>query len=92
MLDEEALTAEGIPAGRGPGSACPPRLVVVEHAPRGHEQDKPLILVGKGITFDSGGISLKPAAHMYQMKCDMTGAATVLATVAALAREDAPAG
>lgn len=74
----------------GQGSARPPRLVVLEHAPEGHEQDKPLILVGKGITFDSGGISLKPAANMQQMKCDMTGAADVLAAIAALAEEDAP--
>lgn len=74
----------------GQGSARPPRLVVLEHAPEGHEQDKPLILVGKGITFDSGGISLKPAANMQQMKCDMTGAADVLAAIATLAEEDAP--
>ena len=64
--------------------------MALEHAPKGHEQDKPLILVGKGITFDSGGISLKPAANMQQMKCDMTGAAAVLAAIAALAEEDAP--
>ena len=74
----------------GQGSARPPRLVVLEHAPEGHEKDKPLILVGKGITFDSGGISLKPAANMQQMKCDMTGAADVLAAIATLAEEDAP--
>lgn len=92
VLDEEALEREGMGCllAVGQGSRRPPRLVVVEHAPKGHEQDKPLILVGKGITFDSGGISLKPAAHMYQMKSDMTGAATVLATVTALAREGAP--
>ncbi len=92
MLDEEALAAEGMGAllAVGQGSARPPRLVALEHAPKGHEQDKPLILVGKGITFDSGGISLKPAANMQQMKCDMTGAAAVLAAIAALAEEDAP--
>lgn len=92
VLDEEALAAEGMGAllAVGQGSARPPRLVALEHAPKGHEQDKPLILVGKGITFDSGGISLKPAANMQQMKCDMTGAAAVLAAIAALAEEDAP--
>ena len=92
VLDETALAEEGMGAllAVGQGSARPPRLVVLEHAPEGHEKDKPLILVGKGITFDSGGISLKPAANMQQMKCDMTGAADVLAAIATLAEEDAP--
>lgn len=93
VLDRDALTEQGMgsPAGRGSGLGPPPCLVVLEHAPQGHEQEKPVIFVGKGITFDTGGICLKPAANMQQMKCDMTGAATVLAVVAALAREDAPA-
>lgn len=92
VLDRDALTEQGMGAllAVGQGSARPPCLVVLEHAPQGHEQEKPLIFVGKGITFDTGGICLKPAANMQQMKCDMTGAATVLAVVAALAREDAP--
>ncbi len=92
VLDEEALRSEGMGCllAVGQGSARPPRLIVLEHAPAGHEQDKPLILVGKGITFDSGGICLKPAANMHQMKADMTGAAAVLATLAALAGEGAP--
>lgn len=92
VLDEAELEKEGMGAllAVGQGSARPPRLVVLEHAPGGHEQEKPLIFVGKGITFDTGGISLKPAANMQQMKADMTGAAAVLAAVAALAREGAP--
>ena len=92
VLDETDLEKEGMGClmAVGQGSGRPPRLIVLEHAPAGHEQDKPLVLVGKGITFDTGGISLKPAANMHQMKGDMTGAATVLATVAALAQEDAP--
>lgn len=92
ILDEDALAREGLDCLRavGQGSARPPRLVVLEYAPAGHEQEKPLILVGKGITFDSGGICLKPAANMHQMKCDMSGAAAVLAALAALAREGAP--
>lgn len=92
ILDEDALAREGLDCLRavGQGSARPPRLVVLEYAPTGHEQEKPLILVGKGITFDSGGLCLKPAANMHQMKCDMSGAAAVLAALAALAREGAP--
>ena len=92
VLDEHALEKEGMGClmAVGQGSGRPPRLVIIEYAPKGHEQDKPLILVGKGITFDTGGISLKPAPNMHQMKADMTGAATVLAAVAALAQEEAP--
>ena len=92
ILDEDALAREGLDCLRavGQGSTRPPRLVVLEYAPAGHEQEKPLILVGKGITFDSGGLCIKPAANMYQMKCDMSGAAAVLAAMAALAREGAP--
>lgn len=92
VLDEEALRREhmGCLLAVGQGSSRPPRLVVLEHAPAGHEADAPLVLVGKGITFDSGGICLKPPANMHQMKADMTGAAVVLATIAALAEEGTP--
>lgn len=92
VLDEEALREQGMNCllAVGQGSARPPRLVVLEHAPAGHEQEKPLILVGKGITFDSGGISLKPSANMHTMKCDMTGAAIVLSVLSALADEQTP--
>ena len=74
----------------GQGSARPPRLIVLEHAPAGHEQEKPLVLVGKGITFDTGGICLKPAANMHAMKGDMSGAAAVLATLVACAGDELP--
>lgn len=70
--------------GVGQGSTRSPRLVKVEYAPQG--ASKHLALVGKGITFDSGGLSLKPAGSMAGMKYDMTGAATVLATTLAIAR------
>ena len=92
VLTEEDLKSEGMGAhlAVGQGSAHPPRLVVLEYAPEGHADDAPIVLVGKGITFDSGGISLKPAAKMHQMKSDMTGAAAVLAAVAAAAREALP--
>jgi leucyl aminopeptidase len=70
--------------GVGQGSGRPPRLVKVSYSPKG--ATKHLALVGKGITFDSGGISLKPPASMVGMKYDMTGAATVLAVTLAAAR------
>jgi len=61
----------------GQGSANPPKLIVL-HYQGGKENDKPYALVGKGITFDSGGLSLKPGAGMEEMKFDMCGAAAVL--------------
>lgn len=86
VLDEQALEEQGFGGilGVGRGSARPPRLVVVRYAPE--SATKHLALVGKGITFDSGGLSLKPAASMLGMKTDMTGAATVLAATVAAAR------
>jgi leucyl aminopeptidase len=74
--------------GVGRGSSRPPRLVAVRYEPDSATQH--LALVGKGITFDSGGLSLKPAAAMVGMKYDMTGAATVLAAVLAIARLGLP--
>ena len=59
----------------GQGSAKPPRLIVLQ-AHGGGKSEKPVVLVGKGITFDSGGISLKPGAGMDEMKYDMCGAAS----------------
>jgi leucyl aminopeptidase len=67
------------------GSAQPPKLISLAYRGRGGEGFD-LALVGKGITFDTGGISIKPAANMEAMKADMTGAATVLAAVQAVAR------
>lgn len=66
------------------GSAVEPRLLILEHAPKGTEKDKPIIVVGKGVTFDSGGISLKPSAGMEKMTRDMAGAGTVLGLFAAI--------
>ncbi|MBR22245.1 MAG: leucyl aminopeptidase [Leifsonia sp.] len=74
--------------GVGQGSSRPPRLLAVRY--RAGEDAPHLALVGKGITFDSGGLSLKPAASMVGMKYDMTGAATVLATIIAAARLGVP--
>jgi leucyl aminopeptidase len=66
------------------GSSRPPRLVILRY--RGARKEKPdLALVGKGVTFDSGGLSLKPSDSMLTMKCDMAGAATVLGAMRAIA-------
>lgn len=86
VLDEKKLAAGGFGGliGVGKGSVRPPRLVKVEYKATGA---KPKIaFVGKGITYDTGGLSLKPAASMLGMKYDMTGAATVLNAVIAIAR------
>src|SRR5690606_10360285 len=86
VLDEKQLAEGGYGGivGVGQGSTRPPRLVKLEYAPEGAE--KSVALVGKGITFDTGGISLKPAAGMDDMTSDMAGAATVLAATIGAAR------
>ncbi|TXK17476.1 leucyl aminopeptidase [Homoserinibacter sp. GY 40078] len=86
-LDETALADGGYGGilGVGSGSARPPRLLVARYTPGNARQH--LALVGKGITFDSGGLSLKPPASMPTMKYDMTGAATALAVLLAAARQ-----
>jgi leucyl aminopeptidase len=66
------------------GSREPPRFIVIEHM-GGKKDERPVALVGKGITFDTGGISIKPAAEMDEMKFDMCGAASVLGTMKAVA-------
>jgi leucyl aminopeptidase len=71
------------------GSAQPPKLIVLHHR-GGKKGGKPVVLVGKGITFDTGGISLKPAPEMDEMKYDMCGAASVLGTLDAVARMGLP--
>ena len=69
------------------GSHQPPKFIVLKYA-GGKKGAKPVVLVGKGITFDTGGISLKPAAEMDEMKFDMSGAASVLGTMKAVAQID----
>lgn len=86
VLDEKALAKGGYGGilGVGAGSAATPRLVQLSYT---HSKAKKhLAFVGKGITYDSGGISLKPAGHNETMKCDMSGAAAVFAAVVAAAR------
>lgn len=90
VWDEEALEADGFGGilAVGRGSSRGPRLVRLEYAPAGASVH--LALVGKGITFDSGGLSIKPMASMVGMKTDMAGAAAVLSAVVALAELRVP--
>lgn len=85
VLDSEALAAQGYGGilAVGQGSDNPPRLIRMSYQPA--EPTAHLALVGKGITFDSGGLSLKPPTGMITMKCDMAGAAAVLGAVRAIA-------
>jgi leucyl aminopeptidase len=90
VLDEAALAAGGYGGliGVGMGSTRPPRLVRLSYTHP--EATKTVAFVGKGITFDSGGLSLKPPKSMETMKCDMSGAAAVLAATKAVAELSLP--
>jgi len=87
VLDADGMREHGMGCllGVAQGSEQPPAFIILEHAPQG-TREKPIVLVGKGITFDSGGISIKPAANMEDMKMDMSGGAAVLGTMQALAQ------
>lgn len=91
-LDENGLKHErmGSMLAVGIGSDRPPRLVVLRHQGNANADAPTLALVGKGVTFDSGGLSLKPSDGMITMKGDMAGAATVLGVMAAVARLKLP--
>lgn len=86
VLDATQMKEMGMGAfiAVGQGSAQEPRLVLLEHCPPECADQQPLVFVGKGLTFDSGGISLKPAKGMEEMKSDMAGAAAVLGLFEAL--------
>ncbi|MFC7492935.1 MULTISPECIES: leucyl aminopeptidase family protein [unclassified Nocardioides] len=87
VWDEQRLAAEGFGGllAVGQASATPPRLIRLDYAPRRAGRRTPtVVLVGKGITFDTGGLSIKPGEAMSNMKRDMTGGAVVIATMAAL--------
>ncbi|GAB3524835.1 leucyl aminopeptidase [Arthrobacter monumenti] len=90
VIDEKKLEKDGYGGilGVGKGSSRPPRLVKVEYSPAKAKVN--LAFVGKGITFDSGGLSLKPAGGMMTMKLDMAGAAVVLNSVLAIAEMGLP--
>jgi leucyl aminopeptidase len=90
VLDEQELRADGYGGitAVGQGSTRPPRLARLEYTHP--EATRTVVFVGKGITFDSGGLSLKPSKSMETMKCDMSGAAATLAATAAIAELGLP--
>lgn len=93
VRDEAWLAEHGFGGlvGVGQASVSPPRLIRLDYAPRKAGRRTPtVVLVGKGITFDTGGLSIKPGEAMVNMKRDMTGGAVVLATMAALAAVGCP--
>ena len=91
VLDRPEMEKLGMGSflGVAQGSRQPPKLIVLQHK-KGKKGQKPVVLVGKGITFDTGGISLKPGAEMDEMKYDMCGAASVLGTFKAIAEMGLP--
>jgi len=92
VLDEQAIErlGMGLLLGVARGSVEPPRLLVLRHEPSGAPAKPVLGLVGKGVTFDTGGISIKPADGMERMKDDMAGGAAVIAAMRAIAQLRAP--
>jgi leucyl aminopeptidase len=93
VLDEARMRELGMGAllGVGQGSVRPPRLLVMKWDGTGGSAKTPVVFVGKGVTFDTGGISIKPAAGMEDMKWDMGGAGAVAGAMLALARRKARA-
>ncbi len=89
ILDEYEIKQLGMGGvvGVSQGSARPPRFIIMEY---GRESKKPVVLVGKGVTFDTGGISIKPSSGMAEMKMDMSGAAAVIGTFEAVSRLKMP--
>jgi leucyl aminopeptidase len=92
IWDEEQLLRERCNAilAVGRGSSRPPRLVILRHRGTAAAGGPALALVGKGVTFDSGGLSLKPSESMLTMKCDMSGGAAMLAAIATIAALNLP--
>lgn len=91
VLDEVAMEELGMGSllSVARGSHEPPRLICMEYM-GGKKSDKPVVLVGKGVTFDTGGISIKPAQQMDEMKYDMCGAASVFGTLRAVLEMELP--
>jgi leucyl aminopeptidase len=87
ILDEKKMKKLGMGSllGVGQGSVRPPRLVIMQWKGNPKAKDAPLAIIGKGVTFDTGGISIKPAAGMEDMKWDMAGAGVVIGLMKALA-------
>ena len=90
VLDEQQIADLGMHSflAVSKGSERPGRIITLEY--QSHREEAPVVLVGKGITFDTGGISLKPGAGMDEMKFDMCGAASVLGTMRALCESQLP--
>src|SRR5439155_23472178 len=90
VRDEKWLAAQGFGGvlAVGGGSARPPRLIELAYRPQGAA--KHLLLVGKGITFDTGGLSIKPADGMHLMRTDMAGGAAVIAAIRGIAALEMP--
>jgi leucyl aminopeptidase len=89
VLDEREIKDLGMGGviGVSQGSTHPPRFLILEH---GRPSKRTVVLVGKGVTFDTGGISLKPSANMAEMKMDMSGAAAAIGTFEAVSRLKLP--
>ena len=87
IFDEKKMGQIGMGAilGVGRGSDALPRFIILEYL-KGPKNQKPLVLVGKGVTFDTGGLNLKPDQHIYEMHMDMSGGAAVIHGMAAIAR------
>jgi len=92
ILTESQMEKKGMNAllAVAKGSEQPPRLIVLEYKGAKKKEDAPIVFVGKGITFDSGGISIKPASNLDEMKYDMCGAASVLGILSAAAELQLP--
>lgn len=92
VWDEKKLKTENMGGiiAVGKGSSAQPRFVIMEHKGTGSAKGPTLVLIGKGVTFDTGGISIKPAGGMEEMKYDMSGAASVIGAMNAIARLKVP--
>lgn len=92
ILDEQRLAelGMGLLLGVGQGSSSPPRLLIARYEPADAPESPVLALVGKGVTFDTGGISIKPSEGLERMKDDMAGGATVVAALRSIALEGLP--
>ena len=92
ILEQKEMARLGMGAllGVARGSQEPPKFIILEYNGAKNKAERPVVLVGKTITFDTGGISLKPAENMEHMKADMTGGAEVLASIRAAARLKLP--
>lgn len=92
VLDEAEMRAEGMGAllAVTQGAAQPAKFVIMEHRPAAAAEQPPVVLVGKGVAFDTGGYSIKPWEHMGDMKMDMAGAGAVIGAMRAVALLDLP--